>query len=82
MYLTKIALIWGLPVTMLLFRVVKQALKFSMGSLTQKHIEDVSMCALFLMEAAKKKRKLIGNFGAISLLHTLYEMLKRYQQAS
>ena len=25
-----------------------------MGNLTQKHIEDVSMCALFLMDAAKK----------------------------
>ena len=25
-----------------------------MGNLTHKHIEDVSMCALFLMEAAKK----------------------------
>ena len=39
---------------MQLFRVVKQALKSSMGNLIQKHIEDVSMCALFLMDAAKK----------------------------
>ena len=28
-----------------------------MGNLTHKHIEDVSMCALFLMEAAKTNRE-------------------------
>jgi hypothetical protein len=36
---------------------VKEALKSSMGNLTQKHIEDVSMCAQFLMEAAKTDRE-------------------------
>lgn len=38
----------------LLFRVVKQALRSSGANVTEKHISDVSMCALFLLEAAKK----------------------------
>ena len=36
------------------FRVVKQALRCSGANVTDKHITDVSMCALFLLEAAKK----------------------------
>lgn len=36
------------------FRVVKQALRSSGANVTEKHITDVSMCALFLLEAAKK----------------------------
>ena len=35
-------------------RVLKEALKASGGNLTEHHTEDVSMCALLLMEAAKK----------------------------
>lgn len=34
--------------------VVKQALRCSGANITDKHITDVSMCALFLLEAAKK----------------------------
>lgn len=33
---------------------VKQTLKSCGGNLTQKHAEEVSLCALFLMEALKK----------------------------
>ena len=35
-------------------RVLKEALKASGGNLTEHHTEDVSMCTLLLMEAAKK----------------------------
>lgn len=38
----------------LLFRVVKQTLCSSGANATDKHITDVSMCAPFLLEAAKK----------------------------
>lgn len=41
-------------VILLSFRVVKQALRSSGANVTEKHIRDVSMCALFLLEAAKK----------------------------
>lgn len=34
--------------------VIKQALKASGANCTQKHMEEVSMCGLFLLEAAKK----------------------------
>ena len=37
-----------------LFRVVKQALRCSGANVTDKHVKDISMCALFLLEAAKK----------------------------
>ena len=33
---------------------MKQALRSSGANVTEKHIRDVSMCALFLLEAAKK----------------------------
>ena len=33
---------------------MKQALRSAGGNLTEKHVEDVSMCALFLTQAAKK----------------------------
>ena len=39
---------------MMLFRVVKQALRSSGANVTDKHISDISMCALFLLEAAKR----------------------------
>ena len=35
-------------------RVLKEVLKASGGNLTEHHAEDVSMCVLLLMEAAKK----------------------------
>ena len=38
----------------MLFRVVKQALRSSGANVTNKHISEVSMCALFLLEAAKR----------------------------
>ena len=50
---------------------VKEALRSSSGSLTEKHIEDVSMCALFLLEAAKKTDKEFGCYQASS--HTVRE---------
>lgn len=39
---------------------LKQALKASSGNLTERHTEDASMCALFLMEAAKKTDREFG----------------------
>ena len=39
---------------LLLFRVVKQAMHCSGANATEKHIIDISMCALFMLEAAKK----------------------------
>jgi hypothetical protein len=41
-------------------RVLKEALKASGGNLTEHHTEDVSMCALLLMEAAKKTDREFG----------------------
>ncbi len=41
-------------------RVVKQSLRTSGANVTPKHITDVSMCALFLLEAAKKCDKVFG----------------------
>lgn len=45
---------------MFTYRALKQVLKASGGNLTERHIEDVSMCALFLMEAAKKTDREFG----------------------
>ena len=53
------------------YSVVKEALRSSTGSLTEKHIEDVSMCALFLLEAAKKTDKEFGCHQTSS--HTVRE---------
>lgn len=39
---------------MYIFRVLKQAMRASGGNLTDSHIEELSLCALFLMSAAKK----------------------------
>ena len=35
-------------------RVLKESLRSSDGNLTERYTEDLSMCALLLMEAAKK----------------------------
>jgi hypothetical protein len=40
--------------------VVKQALRSSGANATDKHVSEVSMCALFLLEAAKKCDKIFG----------------------
>ena len=42
------------------FRVMKQALRSSGGNITEQHIVDVSLSALFLMEAAKKADRAFG----------------------
>ena len=44
----------------MLFRVVKQALRSSGANVTNKHISEVSMCALFLLEAAKRCDKVFA----------------------
>ena len=36
------------------FRVLKEAMRTGGSNLTQEHTEDLSLCALFLMEASKK----------------------------
>lgn len=41
-------------------RVVKQALRGSGANVTDKHITEISMCALFLLEAAKKCDEVFG----------------------
>jgi hypothetical protein len=40
--------------------VLKQALRSSGANATKHHIEEVSLCTLFLMEAAKKADKEFG----------------------
>ena len=45
---------------MCFYRVLKEALKASGGNLTERHTEDVSMCTLLLMEAAKKTDREFG----------------------
>ena len=42
------------------YRVLKQALRASGANATKKHIEEVSLCSLFLMEAAKKADQEFG----------------------
>lgn len=39
---------------------MKQALRSSGANVTDKHITDVSMCALFLLQAAKRCDKVFG----------------------
>ena len=41
-------------------RVLKQALRSSGANATERHIEEVSLCSLFLMEAAKKADREFG----------------------
>lgn len=36
------------------YSVIKEALRSSVANATQKHIEEASLAALFLMDAAKK----------------------------
>ena len=45
---------------LLFCRVVKQTLRLAGGNLTDKHVEDVSLSALYLMDAAKKAEKIMG----------------------
>lgn len=49
---------------------VKQALRGSGGHVPDKHITDISMCALFLLEAAKKCDK-VFNVPPSSTAHTV-----------
>ena len=42
------------------FRVFKQTLRAAGGNLTEKHVEEVSLGVLFLMDAAKKFDKAMG----------------------
>ena len=37
-----------------IYRVIKKTLRGGGGNITKSHAEDVSLCALFLMEASKK----------------------------
>ena len=41
-------------------KVLKQAMRASGGNLTETHIEELSLCALFLMSAAKKVDQELG----------------------
>ena len=43
---------------------------------TQKHVEDVSLCALFLMDVAKRVDRMFG----VKVLHTHLEMPTRTSQ--
>ena len=56
-------------------RVFKQTLCSGGGNLTNKHIEDVSLCALFLMEASKKADKLF-NIAPPTTAHTIADSAK------
>ena len=52
------------------YRVFKQTLRSAGGNLTQKHVENVSLCALFLMEASKKADKFF-NVPPPTTAHTI-----------
>ena len=42
------------------YRVLKQAIRSSGANITVQHIEDVSLCGLFLLDAAKKVDEMFG----------------------
>ena len=58
--------------SILLSRVLKQALRSSGANVTDKHITDVSMCALFLLKAAKTCDKVFA-VPPQSTAHTVRE---------
>ena len=62
---------------------MKQALRSSGANVTDKHILDVSMCALFLLEAAKKCDRVFG-VSPESISHTIRDskadIMKIHQQ--
>ena len=60
---------------------VKQTLRGSGANVTPKHIIDVSMCALFLLEAAKKCDKVYGVPPA-SHAHTVRDSKSDIQKIS
>ena len=49
----------------------KETIRSGGGKLTTKHIKDVSMSVLFLMEAAKKADKIFG-LSPQSMSHTVH----------
>ena len=53
-----------------LFQSPREALRSGGGHLTTKHVEDVSMCAFFLMEASKKADE-IFNVPPAATAHTV-----------
>ena len=59
---------------MYMYRVLKQAMRASGGNLTDSHIEELSLCALFLMSAAKKVDKEFSCHQ--SSVHTVREAKK------
>lgn len=56
---------------MYIYRVFKETIRSGGAKLTPKHIKDVSMCVLFLMEAAQKTDKTFG-LSPQSASHTVY----------
>ena len=58
-----------IPIT--IHRVVKQALRSSGANVKEKHITDVSLCALFLMKAATKADTLVLKVSQRSTSHTI-----------
>ena len=56
---------------MYIYRVFKETIRSGGAKLTPKHIKDVSMCVLFLMEAAQKTDKTFG-LSPQSTSHTVY----------
>lgn len=63
-------------------RVIKQALRCSGANVTDKHVVDISMCALFLLKAAKKCDA-VFKVSPKSTLHTVRDSkadIKKIQQ--
>ena len=60
---------------------MKQALRVSGANRTDKHIVDVSMCALFLLEAAKKCDEVFGVHPS-STAHTVRDSKSDIQKIS
>ena len=60
-------------------RVFKQTLRSGGGNLTPKHIENVSMCAFFLMDASKKADE-VFNVPPAATAHTVRDSNKDIQK--
>ena len=62
-----------------IFRVMKQTLRSSGANVTATHIEDVSLSALFLLEAAKKTDRQFG-VTPQTRRHTIRDSVKDIQK--
>ena len=70
----KLLFLFAYVIPLYMQRVIKEALCSSGANITEKHIMDVSMSALFLMEAARKCDKVFGTTPLNSSYDTQFKM--------